>query len=105
MRAVGWAVAAILAIALIGGCVSCQPQEQEVAVAKTRSSALVLDTSNAAQMHKYGMPTKADVMNWHAEGRWAYWVDGAERESGELPGSPAEWDSLYGIERDPSFVM
>ena len=104
MKAVGWAVAAILAIALIGGCVSCQPQEQEVAVAKTRSSTLVLDASNAAQMHKYGMPTKADVVQWHEDGKWAYWVDGAIRVSEELPGSPVEWDGLYGIQRNPAFA-
>ena len=65
---------------------------------------LSLDTSNNALMHRYGMPTKADCMEWHVHGQWG-WMDGGKLYAfDELPGDSRAWDELYGIDSDnPAF--
>ena len=61
---------------------------------------LTLDTSNNALMHKYGMPTKADCMEWHVHGQWGFWDNGRLIAFDELPGDSHAWDELYGIDSD-----
>ncbi len=64
---------------------------------------LTLDTSNNALMHKYGMPTKADCMQWHVHGQWGWIADGKLYAFDELPGDSRAWDELYGIDDNPAF--
>ena len=65
---------------------------------------LQLDCSNTAMMHKYGMPTKADCMQWHVHGQWGWIEDGKLYAFDELPGDSRSWDELYGIDSDnPAF--
>jgi len=65
---------------------------------------LTLDTSNNALMHRYGLPTKADAMQWHVHGQWGFWDNGRLIAFDELPGDSRAWDSLYGIDSDnPAF--
>lgn len=61
---------------------------------------LQLDCSNTALMHKYGMPTKADCMQWHVHGQWGWIKDGKLYAFDELPGDSRAWDELYGIDSD-----
>ena len=63
----------------------------------------MLDTSNAARMHNLGLPTKEDVMQWHIHGQWGYYEYGTQVSYADLPGDPAFWDKLYGIEPNPNF--
>lgn len=65
--------------------------------------ALYLDCSNAAMMHEHGLPTKADVMQWHYHGQWGYYMDGALHAYSDLPGREGIWDALYEIEPNPAF--
>lgn len=59
---------------------------------------LILDTGNADAMHKYGMPTAEDVMNYKMQGRWAYKdPTGRTLIFSSLPGGPVVWYDLYGI--------
>lgn len=65
---------------------------------------LQLDCSNAAVMHRYGLPTKADAMQWHVHGQWGWIKDGKLYAFDELPGDSRAWDELYGIDSDnPAF--
>jgi hypothetical protein len=59
------------------------------------AAVLVIDTSNAAQMHRYGLPTREDVMHYHVSSKWAYQRDGITVELDELPGGYATWYELY----------
>lgn len=109
-RGLSKAIAAILACALVtamcGSFLSCHPQEQEVAVAQPENGIvrLELSTSSAALMHRYGLPTKADVMQWHTHGQWGYYQGGVLYAYDELPGDGAAWDELYGIDpHNPAF--
>lgn len=61
---------------------------------------LTLDTSNNAMMHRYGLPTKADCMEWHVHGQWGWLKDGKLYAFDELPGDSRAWDELYGIDSD-----
>lgn len=59
---------------------------------------LVLDCSNSALMHSFGMPTKADVYEWHVFGSWG-WLDSNGKHIHEnLPGGPDAWDTLYEVD-------
>ena len=104
LGAVTVAIACILlvgaVIAGVAGMVSsCSaPQEQEAV-----HSALVVEAGNAAEMHAYGLPTKADVMEWHLHGQWAYMQNGVLMAFDDLPGSPERWDAFYGIAPNPAF--
>lgn len=64
---------------------------------------LEFDCSNAAQMHEYGLPTKADVIEYHVFGRWCT-NDGEVHVYQELPGGADPWDELYKIQDNPKFV-
>lgn len=65
---------------------------------------LNIDTSNAALMHSYGLPTKADCMEYHVHGQWGYYIDGMLYAYDRLPGLSESWDSLYEIDSDnPGF--
>lgn len=57
-----------------------------------------LDTDNAAQMHKYGLPTKSDVMAFHMYGHWGWMDDGESHMYSQLPGDSETWDALYDID-------
>ncbi len=65
---------------------------------------LTLNTTNAAQMHEYGLPTKTDVVEWHAHGSWAYKANGHFYVFADLPGGSSVWDDLYSIDANPVFV-
>lgn len=101
-KAVGLALAAILCIGVVGfGVGSCAPQEQEAAMAET---VLSVDVNNAALMHRFGMPTKADVMEWHMSGQWGYTLGTTKYLYGSLPGDRTMWDAFYGIDPgNPAF--
>ena len=76
----------------------------ETAPAETQNVDITLNTDNAAQMHKYGLPTKSDVMAYHMYGRWGWMDDGESHMYSELPGNSGTWDELYGIDPDnPAF--
>lgn len=94
------AVALIVIFSIVGIC-SCVGQEQEPEPTPTYE--LVLDCSNAAVMHSYGLPTKADVMQWHTHGTWGYMKNGSAVLYQELPGGSASWDNLYQIEPNSAF--
>ena len=80
---------------------SCSSQELEPEAGATP---LVVETGNAASMHAYGLPTKADVMEWHLHGQWSYRQDGELFVLDKLPGRTQAWDALYGIDPDnPAF--
>lgn len=96
-------VALALAIILAASCVvSCQ-EEPTAQDAKHPTYSLQLDCSNAAQMHSWGLPTKADVMQWHNFGQWGYYQDGILHAFDDLPGRDGQWDDLYGIEPNPAY--
>ena len=76
---------------------TAEPQEPE------GTYTLQLDCNNAAQMHAHGLPTKADVMEYHIHGQWAYYMDGVLMAFDRLPGSAETWDTLYQIEPNPAF--
>lgn len=100
------AVAAVLlcaAVALgISAILSDAPMEEQPDEPQPTYE-LRVDCSNTAQMHRYGMPTKADVMQWHVHGQWGWIERGVLVSFAELPGSAAAWDELYGIEDNPAF--
>ena len=64
---------------------------------------LSLNTSNTAQMHEYGLPTKTDVIEWHVHGSWAYMANGHSFVYADLPGGSAVWDALNQIDATPVF--
>ena len=77
---------------------STAPEESDAEPGPTYE--LALDCSNAALMHRYGMPTKADCMQWHVHGQWGWIEDGKLYAFDELPGDSRAWDELYGIDSD-----
>lgn len=100
IKAAAAAIACILLIAVCWRIAATQPET----VDNQPTYRLVLDCGNAALMHAYGMPTKADVMEWHMSGRWGWIEDGRLIAFDELPGDSRAWDELYGIDSDnPAF--
>lgn len=80
---------------------STVPDEHAQQVSTVQNTyTLQLDCSNAALMHKYGMPTKADCMQWHVHGQWGWISNGKLYAFDELPGDSHAWDELYGIDSD-----
>ena len=65
---------------------------------------LSINTTNAAQMHEYGLPTKTDVIEWHVHGSWAYRANGRSFVYADLPGGCTGWDDLYKIQPNTVFV-
>ena len=104
MDALPKAIAAVLfsLAVILGLCFivsdSTVPEESDAEPGPTYE--LVLDCSNAALMHRYGMPTKADCMQWHVHGQWGWITDGKLYAFDELPGDSRAWDELYGIDSD-----
>lgn len=93
LKAVAAAVACILVVLLAAQLApaDAQPEPDEPAV-------LTIDTSDAALMHAYGLPSEADVIHWHVHGEWGYRdCNGNVRKYDELPGEGWRWDGLYGI--------
>jgi hypothetical protein len=101
-KAVIAAIVAILAIAAICGIVADSTPDTHAQQVSTveNTKMLTLDTSNNALMHRYGMPTKADCMEWHVHGQWGFWDGGKLYAFDELPGDSRAWDELYGIDSD-----
>lgn len=102
IRAVAAAVACILLIAVLCHVVQ-DGGGQPADATPTPTYQLTLDCGNAALMHSYGMPTKADVMEWHMTGQWGYRAGGRYFVYADLPGEQAVWDGLYQIEQNPAF--
>ena len=103
-------VMCVLCFGAVAACTQEPPAAEVEAVeavdnhGRTPNSTLAVDVTNAAQMHKLGLPTKTDVMSFHVYGHWAY---GYAADDGErvffgpyysLPGGADIWDKLYGIE-------
>lgn len=106
MRAIIAAIAAILAIGAIWFILADSTPDEHAQQVSTEQHThmLTLDISNNALMHKYGMPTKADCMQWHIHGQWGWLDDGKLYAFDELPGDSRAWDELYGIDSDnPAF--
>lgn len=73
-------------------------------VYNTATYSLTLDASNAALMHKYGLPTKADVMQYHVHGQWGFFLGGTLYAYDRLPGDSKAWDEMYEIDsNNPAF--
>jgi hypothetical protein len=88
------AAVALACWGIVGDSTVPEEHEQEVSTVDD-SHLLTLDTSNAAQMHRYGLPTREDVMHYHVASKWAYQRDGITVEVDELPGGYATWYELY----------
>lgn len=98
VRAIGLVIAALLIIAAACFVMGDAPRESAA-----DTSVLTVDTSNTAEMHRWGMPTKADVMEWHMTGQWGYRAANSYYVYADLPGDSLAWDELYGIEPNPAF--
>lgn len=96
-KAIAAALACVLAIVLFSAYLAATPTEPEP------TYTINLDCNNSALMHEHGLPTKADVMEWHVHGSWSYQLDGEVRTYWELPGRASAWDELYGIDDNPAF--
>lgn len=96
-RAVAGLVTALLIIGLTVFIMSDAPEQPDPHI-------LSINTTNAAQMHEYGLPTKTDVVEWHVHGRWAYRANGHFYLFADLPGGSTVWDDLYQIQPNSVFV-
>ena len=105
MRVVAAVIASLLLIAAVGAFVlDDAPREADQPAATVDTSTLAVRTNNAAEMHRYGLPTKEDVMEWHYSGQWGYKAGTSYYVYADLPGESAAWDELYGIDPDnPAF--
>ena len=104
MRVVAAVIASLLVIAAVGAFVlDDAPRATADQPVVVDTATLSVRTNNAAEMHRYGMPTKADVMEWHMTGQWGYKIGSMFFVYGELPGTQAAWDELYGIGQNPAF--
>lgn len=96
-RAIAGLVTALLIIGLTVFIMSDAPREDN------DPHILSINTTNTAQMHEYGLPTKTDVIEWHVHGRWAYKANGRSFVYADLPGGSVVWDDLYQIDANPVF--
>ena len=96
-RAVALVVTALFIIGLTVFIMSDAPR------AENDPHILSSNTTNTAQMHEYGLPPKADVLEWHVHGRWAYRANGRSFVYADLPGGCTVWDDLYKIDANPVF--
>lgn len=102
VRSICLVIAALLIIA--AACFVMGDAPRESATKSPDTSALTVDTSNTAEMHRWGMPTKADVMEWHMTGQWGYRAANSYYVYADLPGDSLAWDELYGIDGgNPAF--
>ena len=97
-RAVALVVTALLIIGLTVFIMSDAPREEN------DPHILSINTTNTAQMHEYGLPTKTDVIEWHVHGSWAYRANGRSFVYADLPGGCTVWDDLYKIQPNTVFV-
>ena len=97
-RAVALVVTALLIIGLTVFIMSYAPREEN------DPNILSINTTNTAQMHEYGLPTKTDVIEWHVHGSWAYKANGRSFVYADLPGGCTVWDDLYKIQPNTVFV-
>lgn len=72
------------------------------------ASDVPINAGDERAMHAVGLPTKADVLEWHETGHWGYgrYEDGeyVVRTFDELPDGAAVWDGIYGLDNaDPAF--
>lgn len=98
-RAVALVVTALFIIGLTAFILMDAPREEQ-----PDPHVLTLNTTNAAQMHEYGLPTKTDVIEWHVHGSWAYMANGHSFVYADLPGGCTVWDDLYKIQPNTVFV-
>lgn len=98
-RAVAGFIAAIFIIMLTAFIMTDAPRDEA-----PDPGTLAIDTSNAAAMHEYGMPTKTDVLEWHVHGHWAYRANGHSFVYADLPGGSEPWDALYGVGDNDVFI-
>ena len=95
------AVAAVIVVLLViaATCFIVEDAAREDAASQhTASKTLVLDCTNAAAMHKYGMPCAEDVMNYKMYGSWGYKDSNGEMHMyRRLPGDMEAWYELYDI--------
>lgn len=97
-RAIAGLVTALLIIGLTVFIMSDAPREEN------DPHILSINTTNTAQMHEYGLPTKTDVIEWHMHGSWAYRANGRSFVYADLPGGCTVWDDLYKIQPNTVFV-
>lgn len=97
-KAVAYVVTAIFIILLTAFILTDAPREPN------DPHLLTLNTTNAAEMHQYGLPTKTDVIEWHVHGSWAFKANGHFFVYADLPGGNNVWDELYQVENNPVFV-
>ena len=95
-KAIAVVLACALAICLAGKLAGDGTQDVE-------PGTLSIETSNAAAMHEYGMPTKEDCIEYHLHGQWGYYKGNVLYAFDELPGGSEAWDDLYGIENGNAF--
>ena len=93
------AIVAVIAIVIIACTVNSTDASEH-----NPTYHLDFDCSNTASMHEYGLPTRADVIEYHVFGRWCIRHDGEIKVLLELPGSTEVWDALYSIQDNPKFV-
>jgi hypothetical protein len=67
-----------------------------------------INAGDERAMHAVGLPTRADVLEWHETGHWGYgrFEDGeyVVRTFDELPDGAEVWDEVYGLDNaDPAF--
>ena len=104
MRVVAAVIASLLLIAAVGAFVLDDAPRTTASPVVVDTATLSVRTNNAAEMHKYGLPTKADVMEWHYSGQWGYKAGTHYYVYADLPGESAAWDVLYGIDpENPAF--
>lgn len=97
-KAVAYVVTALFIIILTAFILTDAPREE------SDPHLLTLNTTNAAEMHEYGLPTKTDVIEWHVHGSWAFKANGHFFVYADLPGGSSVWDDLYDISTNPVFV-
>ena len=79
-------------------CFIISDAPRETGAQHVASKTLVLDCTNAAAMHKYGMPCAEDVMNYKMYGSWGYKDSNGEMHMyRRLPGDMEAWYELYDI--------
>lgn len=105
MRVVAAVIASLLLIAAVGAFVlDDMPRATADQPVTVDTATLSVRTNNAAEMHRYGMPTKADVIEWHVHGTWAYMANGHSFVYADLPGGSTVWDDLYQIQPNTVFI-
>ncbi|MBQ9002617.1 MAG: hypothetical protein IJ087_12265 [Eggerthellaceae bacterium] len=98
---------ALVILAFQGDASQHEPSCQSESFAGSVSD-IPINAGDERAMHAVGLPTKADVLEWHETGRWGYGrFEGDEwvvRAFDELPDGAAFWDGVYGLDNaDPAF--